>query len=126
MRHPILRFRVYRNILLQYSLGFSCMRNLVNLLLNSLRRKDYTDQEWEFIVAKDLKRNVVTIEDVVPILESNNFNESFTECSKRLNVSVWSERRVDYIFGKNVNFTKTSVCKTVASDHYPVYADFKL
>lgn len=91
--------------------------------LNSLRKKDYNEIEWKHIVDTDNKRNVKTIEDVIPIIENNGFNESFNDNNSRLNVSVWSERRVDYIFGRNIKFIDSYVYESTASDHYPIYAD---
>lgn len=93
---------------------------------NSLRRSDYTDTEWKHIVAEDAERGVSTITDVVPILEANNFEDSFHSCAKKIIVSVWSNRRIDYIFGHNIKFSQTTEHRVVDSDHYPVYADISL
>lgn len=102
------------------------LRIIVTGDFNSLRKADYTDDEWSEIVTTDRKRNVETIEDVIPVLESNGFVDSFSACDKRLNVSVWSACRVDFVLGKNVQFTDSNVYQSVASDHHPVYADIEL
>jgi endonuclease/exonuclease/phosphatase (EEP) superfamily protein YafD len=94
--------------------------------LNSLRRSDYNNEEWQYIVENDKKRNIETIEDVVNIIEHNKFIDSFNYIESQLKVSVWSNRRVDYIFGKNINFLSCNVCKSHSSDHYPIYADFMI
>jgi endonuclease/exonuclease/phosphatase family metal-dependent hydrolase len=91
---------------------------------NSLRRPDYNDEEWKHIEDVDKKRGVKTITDAVPIIEKNNFIDSFAYCNVPINVSVWSKRRVDYIYGKNIKFHKSAVYKKTFSDHYPIYADF--
>jgi endonuclease/exonuclease/phosphatase family metal-dependent hydrolase len=92
--------------------------------LNSLRKSDYNAEEWDYIVDIDKKRNIDTIEDVVNIIENNNFIDSFDYIGSKLKVSVWSNRRVDYVFGKNIKFLSSAVYKSTVSDHYPIYADF--
>jgi endonuclease/exonuclease/phosphatase family metal-dependent hydrolase len=93
---------------------------------NSLRRSDYTDMEWEELARIDHKRGVTTIVDAVHVLEKSGFKDSFDSCGTSIKVSVWSNRRVDYIFGKNVRFSQTSEHRVTLSDHYPVYADISL
>jgi endonuclease/exonuclease/phosphatase family metal-dependent hydrolase len=91
---------------------------------NSLRKADYSTKEWDNIVRIDEKRNVKTIQDVVPVIEKNKFKESFSSLDKKLKVSVWSDRRVDYIYGKNIKFKSSECYRSTASDHFPIYADF--
>lgn len=91
---------------------------------NSLRKADYLADEWNALIKIDADRGVLTIEDVVPLIEEAGFRDSFDFCGTSLKVSVWSERRVDYIFGHDVFFVQSNVMKVTASDHYPVYADF--
>lgn len=91
---------------------------------NSLRKPDYNDEEWKHIENVDKKRGVKTITDVIPIIEKNNFIDSFVFCNVPINISVWSKRRVDYIYGKNIKFNKSAIYKRTFSDHYPIYADF--
>lgn len=93
---------------------------------NSLKRSDYTDEEWDQIVTIDRKRGVRTVVDAVPVLEEVGFEDSFDHCNEKIKVSVWSNRRVDYIFGKNVKFSQTTEHRTTLSDHYPIYADISL
>lgn len=93
---------------------------------NTLRKNDYSDPEWKYITECDKLRNVTTKEDIIPIIENNNFRESFDAVNKKLKVSVWSNRRVDYIYGKNINFIDSACYRSIASDHHPIYADIKL
>lgn len=106
--------------------NFENKRIIITGDFNSLKRSDYTDKEWDQIVQIDHKRKVDTIVDVVPILEELGFQDSFDQCDTNIKVSVWSNRRVDYIFGKNIKFSQTSEHRVTASDHYPVYADISL
>jgi endonuclease/exonuclease/phosphatase family metal-dependent hydrolase len=92
--------------------------------LNSLRKNDYTQIEWEYIVDIDKKRKVNTIEDAIPLIEEAGFIDSFVGYKKSINLSVWSGRRVDYIYGKNIKFKNSATYKKTFSDHYPIYADF--
>lgn len=91
---------------------------------NSLRMADYSVDEWANLVKNDLERGVNTVEDIVPILEGVGFRDSFSHCGKSLKVSVWSNRRVDYVYGLNIDFVYCSELRVAFSDHYPVYADF--
>ncbi len=90
---------------------------------NSLRRADYNPDEWNEILLTGQKRNIKPIEDVIPWLESRGFIDSFDQTKKKISVSVWAERRVDYIIGLNIQFVHSDVLKTTASDHYPIFAD---
>lgn len=90
---------------------------------NSLRKNDYTEKEWKYLTELDKKRKIITIQDVAPIIENAGFIESSSQCQTPIKMSVWAGRRVDYIFGKNVNFIQTSTYTVTYSDHYPVYAD---
>ena len=90
---------------------------------NSLRCADYTPAEWDEILVAGEKRKIKPIEDVIPWLESHGFIDSFNQIKKKISVSVWSNRRVDYIIGLNVHFTYSDVLKTTASDHHPILAD---
>jgi len=100
-------------------------RSIIAGDLNSLRRNDYTDEEFDQIVKADHNRNVVTVFDAIPIIESNGWVDSFHNQSPP-NISVWSKRRVDYVFCKNVPSIYSDVVHRTFSDHYPVYADVEL
>lgn len=93
---------------------------------NSLRRADYNDNEWKEIIATGQRRKIKPIEDVVPWIEDRGFVDSFDQTKKRINVSVWANRRVDYILGLNIKFTYSDVLKTTVSDHYPIFTDIKV
>ncbi|VBB18710.1 exodeoxyribonuclease III [Yasminevirus sp. GU-2018] len=103
--------------------GNSKRRVIVTGDFNSLRKADYTVDEWNYLVDVDKRRGVTTIEDAVPVIEKAGYVESFTNCGKQLKNSVWSGRRVDYIFGKNIQFKQCSEYRVTYSDHYPVYCD---
>lgn len=91
--------------------------------MNSLKRNDYTLEQWKYIVNVDKKRGVNSIEDAISVLTDQKYVDSFDACKKSATVTVWAERRVDYIFGKNIDFLTSCVYKNSASDHYPVYGD---
>jgi endonuclease/exonuclease/phosphatase family metal-dependent hydrolase len=116
----------------QMSLIIKCVNDLSQSIkrfiiagdFNSLRRDDYTESEWESIKQTDSERNVVTTTDCIPLLEELHYIDAMAYCGKPIKVSVWSNRRVDYIYGNNVKFIQASELKTTHSDHYPIYADF--
>jgi endonuclease/exonuclease/phosphatase family metal-dependent hydrolase len=103
----------------------STMRYIILGDFNSLRKADYSDPEWNHLIKMDALRKVKTVEDAVPMLQDIGFVDSFVACGLNLKVSVWSGRRVDYILGKNITWAQSAVHKITASDHYPVYADFR-
>ena len=86
---------------------------------NSLRQKDYSSQEWNKIVSHDIKRNVTATTLVTDYLETHKF------LTQNIQMSVWSMRRVDYIYTKNLKFNiqHCDTYPTDVSDHYPVYID---
>lgn len=98
--------------------------------LNSLRQKDYSAKQWKLIKEKDEDRQICSQTKVTNLIELNDFSDSFT----KLNVScppvtVWSMRRVDYIFiGNKFKYTidGSYIYKTLASDHFPIYIDVKI
>lgn len=100
----------------------SKLPNLETIMMgdfNSLRRNDYTNDHWNAIMKHDLKRNVIPMTLVSDYLEKQQY---FTN---DLNMSVWSMRRVDYIYTKNMK-SKTTLFSSYPSDlsdHYPVYLD---
>lgn len=110
----------------QNQIDYEDMNIIISGDFNSLRRSDYNEAEWNYYIKKDAQRNVVTVQDVVPILKANKYIDSFESCNKAIKTSVWSGRRVDYIYGKNIHFVNTSEYKTIISDHYPIYADIVL
>ena len=96
---------------------------------NSLRSQDYSVIQLNRIVDEDTERGVETVEEVIPILEGCGYIDSFISAYlKPPTVTVWSNRRVDYIYGKNISFKYSKVVdaldfKKSASDHYLVWAD---
>jgi endonuclease/exonuclease/phosphatase family metal-dependent hydrolase len=94
--------------------------------LNSLRIEDYSPKEWNEILQIDKNRGIVTKTDLVKKIEKNGFIDSFVFSEKiPPKITVWSGRRVDYIFIKTNKKIKieTDIVKTVCSDHYPIYVD---
>ena len=95
--------------------------------LNALRRDDYTDRQWDAIRLVDERRGVISRTNLIDLLESNEFVDSF-KLSKIVSptISTWTDRRVDYIYVKlqaKINEIRSHIFKTVSSDHYPVYVD---
>jgi len=93
---------------------------------NSLRKKDYVADRWNQIVSNNKERGLDTMTLVTDIIESNNFFDSFDICFKKCDVSVWSMRRVDYIYiSQDFPYTirDSNVLATESSDHYPIYID---
>lgn len=91
---------------------------------NTLKKSDYSEKEWNYIVDVDTKRGIETKEDAIPIIENAGYIDSFVDSKAPLHpISVWSNRRVDYIYGRNVTFSQSNIVQTGLSDHYPIYAD---
>jgi endonuclease/exonuclease/phosphatase family metal-dependent hydrolase len=85
---------------------------------NSLRRLDYSDEEWNKLTLHDSKRNVIPMTLVTDYLERCGF------VTNNLSMSVWAMRRVDYIYTKSTfNVLCHDTYPTNVSDHYPVYMD---
>lgn len=91
---------------------------------NSLRKSDYSLNEWNEIVNLDSLRNVQTKTLLIDYIESNNYVTHLNS-----NLSVWSMRRVDYIYvSKDYPFdvTTTFTMPTLISDHFPIVIDIDL
>jgi len=97
---------------------------------NALRKKDYDKKTLDFIKESNEYRDVDTVYKVTNFLESNGFTDSFVKSVNTCPiVSVWSYRRVDYIYiGNEFNYKVifSGIYPTLASDHYPIYCDIKL
>lgn len=89
---------------------------------NSLRRNDYSQEDWNRITTHDLKRNVTSMTLVTDYLEQQHFT------TNNLSMSVWAMRRVDYIYTKNLSYpiTQRDTYPTGVSDHYPIYMDISM
>jgi len=90
---------------------------------NSLRKDDYTDDEINKIIECNKNRDINT---VFYVTESMALNDFVTD---KINMSVWSMRRVDYIYiNKNSPYEiiNTFTIPTLISDHFPVVSDIKL
>lgn len=95
--------------------------------LNSLRKKDYDDNEWNNLI-KDCKlRNTEAYTLVTDFIEKNYFIDSWNLIDKQSpKITVWSMRRVDYIYvGKNFKYSinNCNLLFTDSSDHLPLYID---
>jgi endonuclease/exonuclease/phosphatase family metal-dependent hydrolase len=102
---------------------------------NCLRPNDYDDDEWNHICRVDRERGVDTWRmksaknrkiDAVDRLEKADLIDASVQLGNPIRASVWANRRVDYICGRNVHFLQASTVRNASSDHYPVYADFLL
>ncbi len=97
--------------------------------LNSLRKDDYTQDEWSVIKNDDKKRCVIMKHKVTSEIEKK-FTDSFILLdSLPPKVSVWSNRRVDYIYVNNKFDNKlvgSYMYPTLVSDHYPIYIDIAM
>lgn len=91
---------------------------------NSLRKCDYSDVVWDQIVDIDKRRGVETIEDAIPCIEKAGYHDSFIAAKIPVpSITVWTNRRVDYIYLKHVHVDEAFVVNTGLSDHYPVVSD---
>jgi endonuclease/exonuclease/phosphatase family metal-dependent hydrolase len=100
---------------------------------NCIRRWDYSDDEWDHIVEVDRERGVDTWKvasktdpklDGTQLIEKHKFKDASVQLGTPIKSSVWANRRVDYIYGMNVNFIRAVAIRNASSDHHPVYADF--
>lgn len=91
--------------------------------LNSLKRSDYTDDEWQWIIDNNLNVKPKTL---VTDELSQSYNEAFDD--GEFKYSVWTGRRVDYMWyrGENISVSKANVYYTDLSDHFPIFVDFSL
>lgn len=97
--------------------------------LNCLRRNDYNNEKYNIIVELDKQRNIETKTLVTDLIESREFIDSFVKIDKiPPTISVWSCRRIDYVYlgilfpYQVVNSVTVS---SSASDHLPIYIDIK-
>lgn len=103
------------------------MQTIIMGDFNSLRLKDYSEEEWHNIVMHDKKRDVIPMTKVTDCLKENKFKDGSYKLNK-INMSVWSMRRVDYIYVKKLKYKiiNYETYPTLISDHYPVYMDIQL
>jgi len=90
---------------------------------NSLRRNDYNDKEWKWLSNNNQGHPLHT--KVTDFMEESGFDEVFGD--NFLKYSVWTARRVDYIWYNLSNFAvdRGNVYYTSDSDHFPIIADFE-
>lgn len=98
--------------------------------MNSLRKKDYNLDEWNYLINDCKLRKTDAHTLVTDFIESNKFVDSWTLVNKSSpKISVWSMRRVDYIYiGKEFKHIINN-CNLVfsdASDHFPLYMDLTI
>lgn len=87
--------------------------------LNTIRREDYSDREWDELMVQ--KKKYMFDPKVINILEKNNLQDvGFLFNKNKINTSFW-DRRVDYFFIKNIVVTDYIVdTNNVISDHHPI------
>ncbi len=95
---------------------------------NSLRRNDYSDYHWNSIVEADMKRKVITNEDIIPFIENFGFIDSFILSNTNTpSVTCAFNRRVDYVYMYKYFYNvKSKVIENNLSDHYSLVVDFDL
>lgn len=90
---------------------------------NSIQSKDYNNDRIEKFHSE--KKEYVDFDSIEYFHRSTNysFQEAFDET--KCDVSVWSNRRVDYIFYRNLEQFKVRpfVYYTLSSDHLPLIVD---
>lgn len=98
--------------------------------LNSLRKADYNKDEWEYLVKDCEERKTKAHTLVTDYIESNGYTDAWQLIKKACpKITVWSMRRVDYIYiGKNFKYTinNCNLQFTDTSDHFPLYIDLKI
>lgn len=92
---------------------------------NSIRRADYTAEEWNIIETNDRLRGITTRTLVTDILEFQGWKTSFDKIGAvNPKYTTWSGRTVDFIYCNSmININRTCVHHTSDSDHIPVIAD---
>ena len=95
--------------------------------LNSLNREELTEEKYQRIIASDLSRKITTSFSETVTIKEFGFRDSFRQVLQPApDASVWSGRRVDYLFSKGpLEPYGLYVYFTNASDHFPVIVDFK-
>ena len=98
--------------------------------LNSLRKSDYDEKEWDFLKNDCESRNIQIQNKVTTFIENQNFIDVFCKINKNVpKVSVWSMRRVDYCYiGETFPYKifNCGIYPTLVSDHYPIYVDIEI
>ena len=97
--------------------------------LNSLRKNDYSKEQLSCLISNDKKRGVDIQNKVTKFIETNGFVDSFVLLDKDCpTISVWSMRRVDFIF-VGISFPykviNSNIYHTNKSDHLPIYIDIQ-
>lgn len=98
--------------------------------LNSLRRLDYSNEEWIELDNDAKMRNTKAYTLVTELIENNNFVDAWNFINKLPpKISVWSMRRVDYMYvGKSFKYTINNCNLLIndVSDHFALYIDVEL
>lgn len=96
--------------------------------LNSLRKKDYDKTEWKDLKIESENRKIKIQHKVTTFIENNKFTDCFVKMNQSCpKVSVWSMRRVDYIYIGDlcpITVKQCGIYPTISSDHYPIFIDF--
>ncbi len=97
---------------------------------NSLQKRDYSEDYWDKITNDDKIRSVISQTKVTDYLKSIKMKDCYTKLHKNEPIiSVWSMRRVDYIFmNKKTKYDVINcfIYPSLASDHLPLVVDIKI
>ena len=91
---------------------------------NCMKEEDYTEEEHEWIANNS---NGDIDFETVKLIESKGYRDLYTERAP-LKYTVWTGRRVDFVFVKDFPFEveSTQVYYSSASDHLPLIVDLRI
>lgn len=90
---------------------------------NSLKKSDYISEELNWLSNNNKGKPLEFKLD--PVIKENSFEEAFDDGN--LKYSVWTGRRIDYVYYKgSIIPVSSNVYYTNSSDHFPLVADFKI
>ena len=96
---------------------------------NCLREQDYDDEKGQIEWLEDNSQGFPDFE-TIKIIEDAGFNDAFVQNKTPINYTVWTGRRVDYVFTRNtstiLSIENTFVYYSSVSDHLPLIVDFKI
>ena len=121
------RMRQVQQILKYVETDLSGSNVVITGDFNSLRRSDYTDEEWNFISIQDSARGVTTVSNTTNLLELAGWKTSFAKLNAVSPKSTtWPGRTVDHIYfnpGFKLQLLGSYVYHDSASDHLPLLVD---
>lgn len=100
-------------------------RNLLIGDFNTIKREDYRDEKWNKLLTTQRKYMFHPV--VVHELETNGFVDVFSNTGKTGRVTSIYDRRVDFAFTKNLEYTNTIIDKEHGySDHLALMVDLRI